>query len=131
MEAETPTQLLITEGLRDANVVVRPGQEVRWINTTTKNVQVLFLTPLSGRLSCNRGFGNFMEPMESAVLTFGESASVCVQEAGIFRYAIRLNIGAGSDRRHVAGLLQVGGTASAQGEFPLTVRAVMPGFNRE
>jgi plastocyanin len=105
---QTPTQVLISESLKNADVAVQPGHEVQWINATLRNVQVLFLTPLSGRLSCNRGFGSFMEPVESAVLTPGESASACVQEPGVFRYAIRLNIGGGPDGRHVAGLLHVG-----------------------
>jgi hypothetical protein len=101
------TDILITERLSNANVLIRPGDEVRWINGRTTPVRVVFLSSVAGRLSCNQGFSGFMEPVESAVLAPNEHAAACFTHPGSMRYAVLMKGEQPSTDHSVIGLVRV------------------------
>ena len=101
------TDILITDQFSNAEVRVRPGDEVRWINGRTTPVRVVFLSSVVGRLSCNYGFSGFMEPVESAVLAPNEDAGACFTQPGSMRYAVLIKGNQPSTDHNVIGLVRV------------------------
>lgn len=71
--------ILITERVSEADITVAPGREVRWINTRPASVRVIFLSSTAGRLSCNRGFAGFMEPVQSATIDPNEARALALR----------------------------------------------------
>lgn len=46
----------IGEVLHPKEIVAKPGDEVRWVNTTSNPVDISFVKPLDGVVSCQKGF---------------------------------------------------------------------------
>ena len=82
-------------------MTVKPGEEVRWVNTTRGVVDISFLQSLNDFVSCNKGF----EPPTSATFvgTSGNDnlfiadvnsnrhASLCFSLPGTYEYAVKLD----------------------------------------
>ena len=89
------------ESLTPKAVTVKPGEEVRWVNTTRGVVDISFLQSLNDFVSCNKGF----EPPTSATFigTSGNDnlfiadvnsnrhASLCFSLPGTYEYAVKLD----------------------------------------
>jgi hypothetical protein len=75
-------------------------------------VRIIFLEPLDGKLSCKEGFRGFMEPTQSATLDPGESASMCFNDPGSIRYAVKMKSANPSEDTHVQGLIRIEASVS-------------------
>jgi plastocyanin len=104
--------ILIGDKLSSTELVVSPGDEVRWINKRTAPVRVVFLDPVPDkRLSCKDNFGGLMTPSDTAKLDTNETASVCFRDPGYVRYTVRMQSATSSGDINVPGVVKVGGVS--------------------
>ena len=107
--------IIIGENLSAGELAVNAGDEVRWVNTRSAPVRVIFLDPITDKqLSCRDNFGGWMTPSDTAILDTNESASACFRDPGYVRYTVRMKSGTPGGEMNVAGVVKVGG-ASSQG----------------
>jgi len=105
--------IIIGEKLSAGELAVNAGDEVRWVNTRSAPVRVIFLDPITDKhLSCRDNFGGWMTPNDTAVLDTNESASACFRDPGYVRYAVRMKSGTPGTEMNVAGVVNVGGMNS-------------------
>jgi plastocyanin len=103
--------IVIGEKLSSAELVVSPGDEVRWINKRTAPVRIVFLDQVpNSRVSCKNNFGGWMTPNDTAKLGTNDTASVCFRDPGYVRYTVRMESAAPSGEMNVPGVVKVGGT---------------------
>lgn len=83
--------IIIGDNLSSGEVVVSPGDEVRWVNKRTAPVRIVFLSPVSDKqLSCKNHFGGLMTSSNTAKLDTNETASACFRDPGYVRYTARM-----------------------------------------
>ena len=105
--------VVITEGVEPTSVTVNPGDEIRWINKRQGVVRVIFLTPMTENLTCQRHFGGRMgfgtkRNEYSARLRPNKTASVCFREAGEVKYVVRAESSDSSGEQNLAGTISIG-----------------------
>lgn len=102
--------IIIGDDLASGDIVVSPGDEVRWVNKRTAPVRIVFIDPvLDKQLSCKNNFGGWMTPNDTAKLATNETASVCFRDAGTFRYTLRMESARTTGELNVPGVVKVGG----------------------
>ena len=105
--------IIIGDNLSSGEIVVSPGDEVRWVNKRTAPVRIIFIDPVSDKqLSCKNNFGGLMTPSDTAKLATNETASVCFRDPGYFRYTVRMESARTTGELNVSGVVKVGGQAS-------------------
>lgn len=105
--------IVIGEKLSSGELVVSPGDEVRWINKRTAPVRVVLLDPVSDKqLSCRHNFGGWMTRSDTAKLDTNETASACFRDPGYIRYTVRMQSTLPSGELNVPGVVKVGGVSS-------------------
>jgi hypothetical protein len=105
--------IIIGDNLSSGEVVVSPGDEVRWVNKRTAPVRVIFLDQGADKqLSCKNNFGGLMTPSNTAKLATNETASACFRDPGYVRYTVRMESANMTGERNVSGVVKVGGQAS-------------------
>ena len=105
--------IIIGDNLSSGEIVVSPGDEVRWVNKRTAPVRIVFLDPVSDKqLSCKNNFGGLMTPSNTAKLATNETASACFRDPGYVRYTVRMESANMTGERNVSGVVKVGGQAS-------------------
>ena len=67
-------------------VIVRAGDEVRWINHRKGNVTLILQDTKLERISCNKGFSN----EGTTVIGPNQTASICFNKAGEVKYNVRM-----------------------------------------
>ena len=67
------------------------GHEVRWRNTETQPITVIFPGEYAHRISCRIGFTSVDKTVLSAVIEPNGFASLCFSEQGRYNYKVRLN----------------------------------------
>ncbi len=72
------------------------GHEVRWRNTGTQPITVIFPGEYAHRISCRIGFASIDKTVLSAVIEPNAFASLCFSEQGRYNYQVRLNKGLAS-----------------------------------
>ena len=102
--------VIIREGVEPSSVTVSPGDEIRWINKRQGAVRVIFLTPMTENLACQRHFGGFGTKRNeySAKLSPNKTASVCFREAGEVKYVVRAESSGSSGEQNLAGTISIG-----------------------
>lgn len=112
--------VIIGDNLSSGNVVVSPGDEVRWVNKRTAPVRIVLLDPMLSdkHLSCKNHFGGFMTPNDTAKLNMNETASACFRGPGYFRYTVRMESADITGERNVSGVVKVGGQSAGQTSDP-------------
>jgi len=81
----------IEHGISPSDLIVEIGDEVRWINHRSGVVQIDFLGNELDRVSCARGFTNWIgTKKESATIKANQSASLCFSQAGAVSYNVRM-----------------------------------------
>ena len=111
--------IIIGDKLSATELLVSPGDEVRWVNKRTAPVKVVFLDPVPDkRLSCKDNFGGWMTADDTAKLDTNETASVCFRDPGYVRYTVRMKSATSSGDTNVPGVVKVGGVSGqpAKGE---------------
>jgi len=78
--------IIIGDTLSPGEVLVSPGDEVRWVNKRAEPVRIVFLSPVSDKqLLCKNNFGELMTPSNAATLDTNETASACFRDPGYVR----------------------------------------------
>lgn len=109
----------IGEALHPNEIVAKPGDEVRWVNTTSDSVDISFVKPLDGVVSCQKGFvsagwgyliaGESSSPEFIIVTTVhrDEYASLCFATPGTYAYIARMKTAAAGRTIRMAGTVKV------------------------
>ena len=94
------SEVKIDESLTPKVVTAKPGDEVRWVNTTSGSADIVFVDPLDRRVSCQKGFvsagwSDLFEPLEAKSLVVAtvhshDSASLCFSTPGTYNYTVRV-----------------------------------------
>ena len=90
-------------------ILVGPGDEVRWRNTLTETIVVSFPASVTKRISCNTGFKAEEHSILSAVIEPNSSASLCFANQGKYNYQVRSNQTLGSALRDKRAIVWVVG----------------------
>jgi plastocyanin len=110
--------IIIGDNLSSGEVVVSPGDEVRWVNKRTAPVRVIFLDQGADKqLSCKNNFGGLMTPSNTAKLAMNETASACFRDPGYFRYTVRMESANVTGERNVSGVVKVGQASQDAGRM--------------
>lgn len=94
--------VLIREDVAPSEVMVSPGDEIRWVNRRQGDVRIIFLSPVSDKMSCRQQFSG-----NEAKLSPNESASICLSKAGVFRYTVRMETALPVGELNSAGVIRV------------------------
>ncbi len=120
--------IIIGDNISSAELVVSPGDEVRWVNKRTAPVRIVFLDPVSDKqFSCKNNFGGLMTPSNTAKLSTNETASACFRDPGYFRYTVRMASGGTTGEGNVPGVVTVRGQSTGQTSDPNNTTAPSPG----
>lgn len=80
----------VGEELSPQNIVVKTGDEIRWINLRKQDIQIDIPNLKSYEPSCQRGFSTVLGSLkESVTLNPNETVSVCFKNQGMVRYIVR------------------------------------------
>jgi plastocyanin len=105
--------IVIRENVEPATVTANPGDEIRWINKRQGDARVIFLLPVEGQLTCQRGFGGMMsggnKNQYTAKLGVNDTASVCFKSPTEIKYVVRADSNLPSGEENIAGTINVGG----------------------
>ncbi len=100
----------IAEGPEPADLIVNPGDEVRWVNARTLPLRVDLVNVKSDELSCERRFSNiFGVIQESATIEPNGTASACFAKAGVVNYNLRMDSALPGGKVVVPGIIRIGG----------------------
>lgn len=112
-------EVKIGEFLTPKEITAKPGDEVRWVNTTGGAVDISFVEPLDGLISCQKGFvstgwgylfsgetsrGEFLVV---ATVHGNQYASLCCSRAGTYAYSVKHETGEGRKAGGVAGTVTI------------------------
>jgi len=95
---------------------VRTGDEVRWINTRSAPVKIVFVDPIKDRVSCQKGFqhgglkGLFSDDASAIEVTTIEPnqyASLCFSAPGSYTYNARMEANTAGGEANLAGKIFV------------------------
>ncbi len=99
----------VAEGPEPADLVVNPGDEVRWVNSRTLPLRIDLVNVKAEDMSCERGFSNlFGVVRESATIKPNESASVCFTKPGVVNYNLRMESALPGGKNIVPGVIRIG-----------------------
>lgn len=99
----------IAEGPEPSDLIVNPGDEVRWVNTRTLPVRVDLVNVQSQDLSCEREFSNLFGAIrESATIKPNETASACFTKPGVVNYNLRMDSALPGGKVVVPGIIRIG-----------------------
>jgi plastocyanin len=80
------------ERMTPANLRVRHGDEVRWVNQRSTDVKLEFLDGALDDVVCQSGFSSRLRrQQESATIKPNESASLCFGKVGTISYNARMD----------------------------------------
>ncbi|TKB82015.1 MAG: hypothetical protein E8D44_13010 [Nitrospira sp.] len=99
----------IAEGPEPADLIVNPGDEVRWVNARTLPLRIDLVNVKSDELSCERKFSNiFGVIQESATIEPNGTASACFAKAGVVNYNLRMDSALPGGKVIVPGIIRIG-----------------------
>jgi hypothetical protein len=99
----------VEENLSAENLLIQPGDEVRWINNRKGGVRVEIPNLKSEDLSCQRGFLNWMgSPGEVVELKANETVSLCFKKPAVINYNVRAETLVGPGKQILPGIIRVG-----------------------
>jgi hypothetical protein len=104
--------IIIQDNVSPELVTANPGDEIRWINKRQGDARVIFLLPVEGQLSCQRGFGGLMSANKNqytAKLDSNETASVCFKFPTEIKYVVRADSNLPSGEVNIPGTINIGG----------------------
>ena len=89
----------VGDSLNPPKLEVHVGDEVRWINTRSAPVRIVFVDPMHDRVSCQQGFksgwfrGLFSEEagrIGETTIEPNQNASLCISSPGSYTYNSRM-----------------------------------------
>jgi len=109
---EVKDVIIRDDNVSPAIVTAHPGDEIRWINRQQGDARVIFLLPMEGQLSCQRGFGGVRSADKNqytAKLGVNETASVCFKRPSEIKYVVRQNSNLSNGEEPIAGTIDISG----------------------
>jgi plastocyanin len=114
----TVLDVKIGESLSPKEITAKQCDEVRWANTTSGPVDISFVEPLDGRVSCQKGFvsagwgylfGGESQPEFIIVATVhsNEYASLCFSAPGQYEYIARMKTAAAGRTINMPGTIKI------------------------
>ena len=105
--------VLIRETVSPTALTANPGDEIRWINKRQGDVRVIFLSPVTEMLSCQRNFGGLMglgtnRNQYTATLGSNDTASVCFRNPTEVKYVVRAESNEPSGEQNIPGTITIG-----------------------
>ena len=112
-------EVTVGDSLTPKGVTAKPGDEVRWVNSTSDAVDISFAEPLDGRVSCQKGFvstgwgylfgGGSAQPESLVVATVYSSqyASLCFSTPGTYAYTMKRETTGKSKEHGIAGTVTI------------------------
>lgn len=99
----------IEEALSADNLLVQPGDEIRWINFRKQEAQIEIPNLKAEDLACQREFSNWMGSVhETVVLKSNESASLCFKKPAVVNYNVRVETALAGTKKVLPGVIKVG-----------------------
>lgn len=99
----------IDDGLSADNLLVQPGDEIRWVNHRKLEAQIEIPNLNSDDLACQREFSNWMGSVrETVVLKANESASLCFKKPAVVNYNVRVDTATAGTKKVLPGVIKVG-----------------------
>lgn len=99
----------VVEGPEPADLIVNPGDEVRWVNARNLPIRVDLVGMKQEDFSCERGFSNLFGVIgESAMAKPNESASACFNKSGVVNYNLRMESPLPGGEKIVSGVVRIG-----------------------
>jgi plastocyanin len=89
-------------------VVVQPGDEIRWVNHRTAPVRVAFTDLLDQKLSCERNFALRTGLRHTTKIGANDSASLCFAGPGMMIYMVRMEANGPGNEIIDSGSIEVG-----------------------
>jgi len=105
--------VLIRETVSPTALTANPGDEIRWINKRQGDVRVIFLSPVTEMLSCQRNFGGILglgtnRNQYTATLGSNDTASVCFRNPTEVKYVVRAESNEPSGEQNIPGTITIG-----------------------
>lgn len=98
----------INEALSADNIMVQPGDEVRFINLRKDVAQVEIPNLKAEDLACEREFSNWMGSVgEIVVLKTNKSASLCFKKPIVVNYIVRVETAIAGSMKALKGVVRV------------------------
>jgi plastocyanin len=99
----------LEEKLSADNILVQPGDEIRWVNSRKLNAKVQIPGLKSDDLSCQRGFTNWMGSLQESVpIRPNETVSLCFNKPTVVNYNVRAETSLGGGDQVLPGVVRVG-----------------------
>lgn len=95
----------IGEAISPAQLTVRPGDEVRWINGRSASGQIVFTETLRDKVSCQNKFSG----KDSTHVNPNEYVSLCFSAPGTYRYIARMGSPVPGGEMNLFGIVVVQG----------------------
>ncbi len=91
------------------DLIVNPGDEVRWIDSRTLPVRADLVNVKSEDVFCERAFSNLFSVMgESATIKPNETVSACFTKPGMVNYNVRMDSPLPGGQVIVPGVIRIG-----------------------
>lgn len=104
----TVYDIRIDEALSADSLLVRPGDEVRFVNLRKQNVQVEIPNLIAEDLVCAREFGGGMGSVqENVVLLPNKSASLCFKKPAAVNYIVRMDTALAGSTKILNGVVKI------------------------
>ena len=99
----------IEEALSAENLLIQPGDEVRWVNLRKTEAQIEIPNLKAEDLACQREFSNWMGSVQEVVfLKTHESASLCFKKPLVINYNVRADTALAGTKKILSGVIKVG-----------------------
>jgi plastocyanin len=98
----------IGESISPAELTVRPGDEVRWVNSRSAGGHIVFTDSLRDRVSCQHRFSG----KDSTRVDPNEYVSLCFSSPGTYKYIARMGSPVPGGEKNLSGLVVVQGEES-------------------
>ncbi|MEP6888393.1 MAG: hypothetical protein ABI945_08735 [Nitrospirales bacterium] len=98
----------IGESITPAELTVRPGDEVRWVNGRSAGGQIVFTDSLRDRVSCQNRFSG----RDSTNVDPNEYVSLCFSSPGTYKYIARMGSPVAGGEKNLSGIVVVQGEES-------------------
>jgi plastocyanin len=98
----------IGEAITPEQLMVKPGDEVRWINGRSASGQIVFTDTLRDRVSCQNRFTG----RDSTKIDPNEYVSLCFSSPGTYKYTARMGSPVPGGEKNLSGIVVVHGEES-------------------
>lgn len=103
----------IGEAVAPEQLAVKPGDEVRWVNTRSASGQIVFTDSLKDKVSCHNKFSG----MDSTKVEPNDYVSLCFASPGTYKYIARMGSPVPGGEKNLSGIVVVyGEEANSAGE---------------